>query len=71
MGKDMDCPPVVTLGMADQSAPSLDTLWTSFDALWEALISIGPTIRWEPDPTSSKFRSHSRDLPLGVPLRPL
>ena len=68
MGKDMACPPVVYSTMADQATPSLDALQALFDAPWEAVTHLGPTVRWEPDPTLSEFMSYSWDLPLGVPL---
>ena len=59
MGKDIDCPSVGSPAMAGQAAPSKDAPWASFDMLQEALVHLGPTIRWETELTSSKFISHS------------
>ena len=66
MGENMDHPPLASLAMANQAAPSSDAPWALFDALQESLVYLGPAIRWEQDPTSSDFTSHSRDLPLYV-----
>ena len=45
MGVDVYHPLVVSPAMADQVAPSSDTLQASFDVLWEALVHLGPAIR--------------------------
>ena len=47
MGIDMDHPLVVSLAMADKVAISTDALQALFNALWEALVPLSPTIRWE------------------------
>ena len=62
MGKDIDHPPVVSPTMADQAAPLLDVPQALFAMPWEALVYLGPTLRWKPNPTLSKFISHSWDL---------
>ena len=69
MGKDMDHPPVVSPIMANLATPLSNTLWALFDVPQEAFVYLRPTVRWEPNPASSEFTSHSRDLPLGAPLR--
>ena len=69
MGEDMDHSPVVSLIMTDQAAPLLNMPRASFDMLQEALVHLGPAVKWEPDPTSSEFMSHSWDLSPGMSLR--
>ena len=64
----MDHSPVAFPALVDQAAPSLGVLQALFDALQEALVYICSAIRWEPDPTSSEFMSHSGDVLLGIPL---
>ena len=71
MGKDMHCSTVVSCTVADLVAPSLDTPWALFDALWEAFVYLGPTVRWKKNPTLSKLMSQSQDLLLEVLLRAL
>ena len=53
MGKDMDHPPAVSSAIADQPVTFMYALQASFDAPWEALIPLYPTVRQEQDPTSS------------------
>ena len=68
MGKDTDHPPVAFSTVADQATSLSDALWALFKMLRETLVYLGPAIRWEQDPTLSKFMSHSQDLPLGALL---
>ena len=68
MSKDADHPPAVSSATAGQPATFMDGLQVSFDVQWEALINLSPTLRWEQDPISSKFMSHSWDLLPGVLL---
>ena len=65
-GKDKDHPPVASPITTEHTASMMDMLQTSFDALWQTLVHLGPAVRWEQDPTLSK--SVSWDLPPGVPL---
>ena len=39
---DMDRPPIVSLAIADQASPSMDTPQALIDALQEALVHLGP-----------------------------
>ena len=45
MGVDMDSPPEVLPTAADQADISSDALIALFNALWEAFVPLGPTIR--------------------------
>ena len=65
-GKDKDCPLVASPAATDLMASSTDAPQTSFDAPWQTLVYLSPTVRWEQDPSSSE--SVSQDLPPGVPL---
>ena len=67
-GEDMDHPPVASPTTADHTAPSLDALQASFDAPWQTLIHLSPTVKWEQDLNLSQFILHSWDLPLGALL---
>ena len=66
LGKDKDCPPVASPATADHTASSMDALQTSFNALCQTLVHLGPGIRWEQDHSSSE--SVSRELPPGALL---
>ena len=68
MGKDMDNPPAASLATADHLAPLSDMPQALFDMPWEAIVHLGPTIRYEQDPTLSKFTSYSQDILLGALL---
>ena len=67
LGKDKDHPPVASPIAADHTASFTDTPQTSFSALHQTLVHLGPAIRWEQD--HSSLESVSQELPLGVPLR--
>ena len=45
MGEDIDHPLVISPAVADQAVPLSDMPWALFDALWEAFVYLGPTIR--------------------------
>ena len=64
MGKDH--PPVTSPTATDHTASLLDVPQALFNALQQTLAYLGPAVKWEQDPSLSK--SHSWDLPLGVPM---
>ena len=66
LGKDRDCPPVVSPAAIDHTASSIDVLQTSFNVPCQTLVHLGPVVRWEQDPSSSE--SVSREIPPGALL---
>ena len=46
MGVDIDCPPIASPATDHQLAIFSDALQASFNVLWEALVYLGPAVRW-------------------------